>query len=389
MRNSRALTATLAGFVVGLAIAAGPRLCGAATLVLDEATSGTVYDGIGDGWFFASSQQPLPAPDGVGDAGAQALGVALKSGVLELRALAEFPLGGLEALDPDDVTSVTLTVTIDDVLSTFGPGADFDGNAATSITAFGYEGDGTIALADFANVAGQPLGTIDTTPRGTITDATLLAGGPEAFTIDVTARVKTILAGSATHFGVVLATNDDQSGTSLDALAPPGVAGATLPYLTVTTVDAEPTEPPVLGKAALKCQKALAKQAQGYQATVQKLVSKCFDLVLTTVGSGKSASEVAGKCSAALDPTLATSKVAMVRVKAAAAVAKACAGVAPADVGSPCDAVAADLAGVTTCTLDAHRDAAATSLGAAYASGCVLLDAIGLRAAFPLVCVPR
>src|SRR5262249_24256129 len=122
-------------------------------------------------------------------------------GVLELRALAEFPLASLDALAADDILSATLTITIDDVLSTFGPGADFSGEAASSITAFAYEGDGTIALADFANVAGQPLATIDTTARGVITDASLLANGPEVFTVDVTARLKTILAGTATHFG--------------------------------------------------------------------------------------------------------------------------------------------------------------------------------------------
>jgi hypothetical protein len=378
----------LLGTLVGAAtLIAGPA-AHAATVVIDAQTVGTVYDSIGDGWFFASTQQPLPAPDGVGDAAQQALGVALKSGVLELRALAEFPLADLEALDPADITSVTLTVTIDDVLSTFGPGADFDGNAAASITAFGYEGDGTIALADFANVAGQPLASIDTTARGTITDASLLSGGPEAFIVDVTARVKTVLAGSATHFGVVMATTDDQSGTSLDALSPPGVAGATLPFLTVTIADAGPSEPPVLGKAALKCQKALAKQAQGYQAAVSKNVAKCFEIVLTTVAKGKPASDLAGKCGAAIDPARVSSKVAAARGKAADAIAKACAGVSPADLGAPCDGAAADLAAVAACTLDAHRDAAEASLRSAYASGCVLLQAIGLPNAFPLVCRP-
>src|SRR5690606_37629614 len=79
----------------------------AATIVVDETTAGTVHDSVGDGWFFAGSVPPLPAPDGIGDAAGQALGVALKSGVLELRAVSEFPLAGLAALPADDILSAT------------------------------------------------------------------------------------------------------------------------------------------------------------------------------------------------------------------------------------------------------------------------------------------
>ncbi len=384
MTHGRTL-AMLLGALVGAASLLGPIAVAADTIVIDETTTGTVHDSIGDGWFFADVMNP-PPPDGSGDAGSQALGVALKTNVLELRAISEFPLADLEALAPDDILAATLTITIDDVLTTFGPGADFGADAATSITAFGYDGNGTIALSDFGNVAGAPLGTVDTTSRGSITDASLAATGPEVFTVDVTTRLKTILAGSATHFGVVLLTTDSESGTSLDALSPPGVAGATLPFLTITTPSGAPTEPPVLGKAALKCQKALGKLSQAYASAVRKNVSKCFDLVLAAVAKGQAASTATAKCVAAADPGTATSKLASARTKAEAAIVKACTGVTPADLGSPCDPVAADVAAVATCLLDAHRDGAEENLRVTYAAACALLASVGLDTSFAGIC---
>ncbi len=382
MSHARSL-AMLFGALLGAAVCSPVAGARADTIVVDETTSGTVHDSVGDGWFFAGNMPPLPAPDGVGDAGNQALGVALKSGGLELRAISEFPLAGLESLAADDILAATLTITIDDVLSTFGPGADFGGNAADTIIAFGYDGDGSVQTTDFGNVAGQPLASIDTTPRGTITDASLLSGGPEVFTIDVTTRLKAVLAGSATHFGVVLATDDDNTGTSLDALSPPGVGGAKLPYLTITTPDPEPTEPPVLGKAALKCQTALAKAPQGYQAAVNKQAAKCFDGILAAVAKGKGAASVAGKCTAGI-ASAPGSKVSTARAKALGAIAKACVGVTPAELATPCDDAASDMATVATCTLDAHLEAAAASLRSAYGVACVLLTSVGLEGAFPL-----
>src|SRR5262245_20868288 len=116
------------GLLAGLALAA-PALR-AETFVLDSAT-GADYDSVGDGWFFAGPTQP--PPDGVGDSGNQALAVGLITGVLELRALSEFPLSSLSGLTASQIISATVTVTIDDVLTTFGPGSTFDGTASDPI----------------------------------------------------------------------------------------------------------------------------------------------------------------------------------------------------------------------------------------------------------------
>ncbi len=377
----------LAALLAALAVATAPSAY-ADTIVIDGTSDGAVYDSLIDGFPLL-----MHAKDGTADLAGNALAVALKGTVSEERGIAELPLAPLAGLTAADVVTATLTFNFDDVLSTFGPGTDFDHTGADTVIVFGYDGEGTIALADFGNVAGAPLATVDTSGRGVITDATLGATGPEVFEVDVTARVKAMLGGSATHFGVVFTTDDDQSGTSLDDLGiggagPAGVGGAKLPFLTITTPAPPPTEPPLLGKAALKCQKALAKQAQLFRATIEKNVSMCLDGVLTAVAKGKGAASVRAKCAAAIDPATATSKVAAGRTKAGANIVKACAGVTPADLGSPCSSAAADIPAIATCTLDVHAQAAETALRSAYAAACVLLVSVGLDGAYATICGP-
>lgn len=199
----------------------------AETIVLDAST-GADYDSIGDGWFFAGN--PSIPPDGTGDSGNNALAVALITNVLELRAVSEFPLAPLAGLTPDDILSAKLTVTIDDVLSTFGPGSTFDGTAAEEIEAFAFAGDGVVTPADFAPPVSSPLGAI---LPGNVTDATLAVSGALSFELDVTGALKSLMTEGSSVFGALLATDDSPTGTSLDNLSPPGVAGGKLPFLTI------------------------------------------------------------------------------------------------------------------------------------------------------------
>ncbi|HEV7735184.1 MAG TPA: hypothetical protein VGR62_23640 [Candidatus Binatia bacterium] len=202
----------------------------AATVVLDGA-NGAVYDGVGDGWFFAGPSQP--PPDGVGDAAGQSLSVGFITNVLEIRAMAEFGLTSLGGVDPNDIISATLTVTIDDVIPTFGPGATFDGTASNPIAVGNYVGDGAVTLADFA-VATSAIGTM--TP-GVVTDATLANTGALPFDFDVTTQLRAAVVAANTAFGIKLTTADSPTATSLDNLAPPGVAGGKLPFITVIVAD--------------------------------------------------------------------------------------------------------------------------------------------------------
>jgi cysteine-rich repeat protein len=217
----------------------GPAACGATAglsigrqfVVTGEL--GALFDGIVDGF------PNIAAKDGVADIAGNQLGVGLKDGVTEERGIAEFPLaplvGGLTA---DQITAVTLTFNVDDVLSTFGPGTDFDGTASERIQIYTYDGDGTVALDDFPRATGTPAATVTTGGQGAITDATLASTGPVVFEVDLTAQVRTLVADGATHLGVVFASDDAGSGTSLDDLGlgssgPPGVGGARLPFITV------------------------------------------------------------------------------------------------------------------------------------------------------------
>ncbi len=211
--------------------------CGTSTLGIHvgqvvNGENGAIFDGIVDGF-------PGIAPqDGTPDIAGNQLGVGLKAGATEERGIAEFPLAALiGSLTADGITSVVLTVNIDDVLSTFGPGTDFDGTASERVQVYVYSGDGTIALDDFSRTS-TPAGTITTGGQGAITDQTLAGTGPVAFELDITTEVKALVAANATHLGIVFATDDANSGTSIDDLGanssgPPGVGGAKLPFITV------------------------------------------------------------------------------------------------------------------------------------------------------------
>ncbi len=237
--DALAASAPLAfGLLNGEGVQFTDKTCGSSTLGIHVGTvvtgeGGAQFDGIVDGF-------PGIAPlDGTPDVAGNQLGIGLKPGATEERGIAEFPVatvtGGLAA---DAVTSVVLHFNVDDVLSTFGPGTDFDGTASERIQIHVYGGDGSVVLSDFAEGSGTPDAVVATGAQGAITDATLASTGPVSFEVDLTAQVKALVAGGATHIGVVFATDDANSGTSIDDLGPnsagpPGVGGAKLPFFVV------------------------------------------------------------------------------------------------------------------------------------------------------------
>jgi hypothetical protein len=369
------LTACSLGFLI---LGAAPA-AHAITIVLDGA-AGAVYDGVGDGWFFAGG--PAIPPDGVGDLGGNAPAIVYQAGVVEMRALSEFPLTALAGYDASEITSATLTVTIDDVLTTLGPSTTFDGTAASPFAAYSYPGNGAITTSDFAPAGLASLGIV--TP-GVFTDASLAVSGAVSFNIDVTASMKAFVTVATTHYGVLLGTLDSPTGTSVDALAPPGVAGGKLPFL---TIEITPEVPPVFSEDGLKCQAGLAKVAAGYAATAQKAFAKCLDTVLKTVAAGDPAADATDACAKVLAAADPKSAIAKAKAKATAGIAKACAAVAPADIKSPCDAGAADIATIATCVVASTQADVEHMIQTRYAKGCVLLESVGLDTAYPGVCTP-
>lgn len=378
----------------GLTLAAvlgTPPVGHGATIVLDGSDTGgsAVYDAIGDGWFFAGG--PAVPPDGVGDAGGNALAVGLRtgqpSGNLELRGITEFPLGPLAGLAAADIATATLTFYIDDVVGTFGPGGDFNGTASDTIILFGYTGNGTIEPTDFGNVAGAPLSVVTTsgTP-GSITDATLAVSGPLRFDVDVTALVQSLVTGAAPALGTVFTTNDNVTATSIDGLSPPGVPGATLPFVTVTTV---PDTPPVLSTDAQKCAAALARGASKLAAAELKALGVCLNAVLKDYAPDSTLSAATTtKCVGQIDEATPTSKLARAIAKFNTSVVAKCGSLTPADIGSPCDPGAVTLVNTANCVRAVHQTAAENLVATQYASACNLLDAVGLSANFPGVCAP-
>lgn len=211
----------------------------AATFRLDTSLSGADFDGILDGF------PGLATLDGAGDLPGNALAVGLKSGVTEERAILELPLAPLvtAGVGAAQLTSATLRFNIDDVLTTFGPGADFDSTAAERIYAGVYAGDGIVDLPDYA--AGAQVGSVAVGPQGSVTDASLRSSGPIVFDVDLTASVKQLLTSGASHVGIVLSTDDSPTGTSVDdrgdgGTGGPGTNGAAMPFLVIVTADATP-----------------------------------------------------------------------------------------------------------------------------------------------------
>lgn len=203
----------------------------ATTVVLDK-TTGADYDAVGDGGFFATPPAP---PDGAGDLEGNLLAIGFIDGVLNLRAMAEFALTPLAGVDPADIESATLTVTIDDVISMFWPGDPFGPTASDPFEVWSYEGDGTVTLPDFAP---PDAALIESVPTGGITDATLAVTGAQSFHIDVTEHLRNAVDFEFAAFGVQITTVDHQSSASLDDQ---GVPGAKFPFITVEIADAPAT----------------------------------------------------------------------------------------------------------------------------------------------------
>jgi hypothetical protein len=370
----------LGRFVAALSLGSvvlGPAPASAITITLDTAV-GAVHDGVGDGWFFAGG--PAIPPDGVGDTGGNAPAIVYQAGVVEMRVLSELPLAALAGYDASEITSATLTVTIDDVLSTFGPGTAFDGTAASPFVAYGYVGNGAITPADFSPASPISIGTV--TP-GAVTDASLAVSGPLAFDLDLTALVQAYVTAANSHLGVMFATLDSPTGTSIDNLAPPGVVGGALPFI---TIEITPEAPPTYSADELKCQAGIAKAASGLAAAEQKAFAKCLDTILKTVSEGELASNATEACAKVLDPSNPKSAVAKAKSKTGAAIVKACGTLSPADVDSPCDAGAATFADTAACVVEATEGDVESMVADRYAKACVLLEAVGLDGAYPGVC---
>lgn len=363
----------------------------AETIVIDE-TDGAQYDSILDGAYIPPPPAPGSTdpkdnvPDALGTAGT--IAIAYHATGIQQVGVAELPLAELGALDSDDIDTAILTLRLNDVISTFWPsvdgGATFDGTAADSIAVFAYDADGTIALADFNNVIGAPDGVVVTSGSpGSITDANLALNGALSFEVDLTDPLKDLIDGGATHIGILFATTDSATGTSLDTT--PALAGAALPFLTVTTVV---HEPPVFDDAEQLCQRTLALEGRKYPSFAHTQMQICFNRVLKDVAAAKPLTNAMAACAKALDLGASpASKVDGARAKAVAKVQSKCpAPLVSAGLESPCDAGATTFADVAACVLDHNLEQVQEMVRAEYADACGIATGVALEGDYPVVC---
>ncbi len=234
MRGSFAL-------VLGLLVTAVSHSVHGEAVRIGEA-DGALYEGIFDGY------PGIALFDGTPDLTNNPPSVALKFGVLEMRTVAEFPLPAVAGNRFTGADRVVLHFNIDDVIPTFGPGAEFSGRAASTILVHPYCGDGATTLDDFLQV-GAAAFEVDTTPSGVITDETLARSGPLFFELDVTEAVGDLLAEGCAWLGFVFRTTTNNTATSIDDLGnggsyggTKGAGGASLPFLEwLFSVETPPT----------------------------------------------------------------------------------------------------------------------------------------------------
>jgi YVTN family beta-propeller protein len=146
------------------------------------------------------------------------------------------------------------------------------------------------------------------------------------------------------------------------------------------------TRPAPLGATAVACQAALAKNGRRFADRLHKDLGACLEKLLAAAGNPKTEAKAVGACRAKLDLGTALSKASVARGAAAVAIAAKCAGVTPADLGTPCDPAAPNLAATASCMLNDHVTDVARLVAGEFNDACVMLTRIGLGTAYPGAC---
>lgn len=147
-----------------------------------------------------------------------------------------------------------------------------------------------------------------------------------------------------------------------------------------------PTHPVPLGAAALACQTAIAKNGRRFADRLHKDLGGCLEKLFAAADKGKGEDKVVARCRATSDLADPASKAARTRDAALRAIAKKCAGVTPADLGSPCDAAAATVAATATCLVQEDAANVARLVAAEANDACSMLTRAGLGTTFPAAC---
>jgi YVTN family beta-propeller protein len=139
-----------------------------------------------------------------------------------------------------------------------------------------------------------------------------------------------------------------------------------------------------LTKAARTCQATIAKSATRLAQSEHAKLGRCLVRVLKDAGKGKHVATSAAACAKTLAPDGST--LAKLRTAVGAKIAKKCAGLVPADIGSPCDASATTIGEVAGCVLAGQAKRVEKMLAAEFNDACPMLTAVGLGRGYPDVC---
>jgi YVTN family beta-propeller protein len=134
---------------------------------------------------------------------------------------------------------------------------------------------------------------------------------------------------------------------------------------------------PLVGTAQL-CQSSLFKSGRKFADRIHAELAKCVDKLVTLAAAGKSDVKAAATCRASLDLANPVSKASKARAAALASIARQCAGVTPAAIGSPCDPGAPTTAAMAACMLDGHLADVGKLIAAEYNDACTMLTRAGV-----------
>jgi len=196
--------------------------------------------------------------------------------------------------EPPDIFSLNLGTTVSLELT------DIDPNISVKVNATTLDAVGSVAVIETHDNADPELSSLHVHPTfqlGILADANTFGEGRFSFRFKGTGYGDSAIYTLKVSNGYL---------PPLDALADP-----------MATDDAK--------KQAVNCQKAVAKEIRKFWAKKHGLMSKCFDAVIAVEGLGKSAESAAATCGLnATDPKSLAGKIAAVRTKTIAGIAKKC-----------------------------------------------------------------
>jgi YVTN family beta-propeller protein len=160
--------------------------------------------------------------------------------------------------------------------------------------------------------------------------------------------------------------------------------GMLVQAMTADTFGGDDSQP--LTKTARSCQAVIAKGAAQLGQKEQASLGGCLLRILKDTSKHKSLALSAAACAKTLDPSNPNAALPKLRAAALVTIAKKCAGLTPADIGTPCDPAATTIDEVVTCVLGAQATRVEKMIAAEFNDACPLMTAIGLARAYPDVC---